>query len=434
MKKVSILVALVLLVACHSLPQEDVIPQDPKEPDTTGVIPVTRVELDRTALTFNEIGDTFRLHVRVFPENATDKRIKWSGGGKTYSLDSTGLVTAKGNGSGVITVTSIDQGKKATCSVKVAQRVTGVVLSHNYLRIQVGTRITLQATVSPDNAANAKCSWSSDNEDVVSVTTYDYYSDPPTAFLEGLSAGKSMVRAASVSDKDVTDECEVEVFSPMKIEVVDMGLSVGWANANLGSTAIEDIGDYFAWGETSTQYYTLTPPIWKFPSYYWLYDWDTYQLGRNPLALNKYNTKERNGTVDNLTVLELEDDAAHAILGEKWRMPTDAEWEELFENSTLTWISDDNRKGCLVTSTINGNSLFFPYTGYYSQIVFQGNTETINTYAEDSQNGYYWSSCLGENNPDPYCAYVAIFSSSNYLPYTYLDRCYGCVIRPVMQH
>lgn len=433
MKNVPILVILVLLVACRSLPPEDVIPQDPNEPDTTGVIPVVRVELDRTALTFNEIGDTFRLQVRVFPENATDKRVNWSkGSNKVYSVDSTGLVTALNNGSGTITVTSVDQGKKATCSIRVAQRVTDVVLSHNYLRIQVGTRLILQAAVSPDNAANAKCSWSSDNEDVVSVTTYDYYSDPPIAFVEGLSAGKTVVRAASVSDKDVTDECEVEVYSPMKIEVVDMGLSVGWANANLGSTAIEDIGDYFAWGETSPQYYTLTPPIWKFPSYYCLYDWDTYHLGGNPLTLNKYNTKERNGKVDNLTVLELEDDAAHAILGEKWRMPTAAEWEELFENSTLTWISDDNRKGCLVTSTVNGNSLFFPYSGYYrSQIVYHGSTVTINAYAEDIDNGYYWSSSLVD---PPYCAYAALFSSSYVLQYNYLERCCGCVIRPVMQH
>ena len=48
------------------------------------------------------------------------------------------------------------------------------------------------------------------------------------------------------------------------VEWVDLGLPSGllWAKCNLGATAPEEYGDYFAWGETSTKE---------------VYNWSTYR-------------------------------------------------------------------------------------------------------------------------------------------------------------
>ena len=99
-------------------------------------------------------------------------------------------------------------------------------------------------------------------------------------------------------------------------EYVDLGLPSGlkWATCNVGATAPEEYGNYYAWGEN-------TPKD--------NYDWDTYKLTTDGgTTFTKYN-----GT-DGKTTLDPEDDAAAVNWGGKWRMPTDDEWTELRENCT----------------------------------------------------------------------------------------------------
>ncbi|MDY4512770.1 MAG: hypothetical protein SPE10_04900, partial [Paludibacteraceae bacterium] len=108
-------------------------------------------------------------------------------------------------------------------------------------------------------------------------------------------------------------------------EYVDLGLSVKWATCNVGASKPEEYGNYYAWGETTTKS---------------TYNWSTYKwCNGSKTTLTKYNTSSSYGTVDNKTVLELADDAARANWGGAWRMPTDAEWTELRENCTWTWIT-----------------------------------------------------------------------------------------------
>ena len=67
------------------------------------------------------------------------------------------------------------------------------------------------------------------------------------------------------------------------------------------------------------------------------------------------------------TDLTREQDAAHSYMGGKWRMPTKAEFEELFSNTTQTWTLDYNGTavvGHIFVSKSNGNSMFFPAAGY----------------------------------------------------------------------
>ena len=189
---------------------------------------------------------------------------------------------------------------------------------------------------------------------------------------------------------------------------VDLGLPSGlkWAACNVGATAPEAYGNYYAWGETSTKS---------------TYDWNTYKW-ENESGFTKYNIDSRYGTVDNKTVLELADDAAAVNWGGAWRMPTDAEWTELRENCTWTRTSDYNGTGVagrIVTSKTNGNSIFLPAAGYrhYDDLNRAGSY------------GYYWSSSLDTDHPND--AWAVYFYSS-YEERSSYNRCYGYSVRPVL--
>ena len=185
---------------------------------------------------------------------------------------------------------------------------------------------------------------------------------------------------------------------------VDLGLSVKWATYNVGATKPEEYGDYFAWGETEPKDY---------------YDWSTYKwCRRKDEKLTKYCTESNYGTVDNNTVLDSADDAATANWGGSWRMPTKAEQDELHNNCTWTWTTQNGVNGYKVTSNSNGNSIFLPAAGHR----YQSSLYDAGSY------GDYWSSSLKTNNPDGACSLY--FNSSNVGGYYYSRNC-GQSVRPV---
>ena len=180
-------------------------------------------------------------------------------------------------------------------------------------------------------------------------------------------------------------------------EAVDLGLSVKWASFNLGASAPEGYGDFYAWGET-------TPKD--------NYDISTYKWHGN-------NTYTKYGTVDNKTVLDLSDDAARANWGGNWRMPTDADWTELWAECTTTWTTQNGTNGRLVTGP-NGNSIFLPATGY---------RKGASRYDIGSV-GNYWSSSL--HTSDQRLADYAYFHSGG-VGRQHDYRYYGQSVRPVTE-
>ncbi|MBQ7945142.1 MAG: InlB B-repeat-containing protein [Bacteroidales bacterium] len=189
-------------------------------------------------------------------------------------------------------------------------------------------------------------------------------------------------------------------------EWVDLGLSSGlkWATCNVGATAPEGYGDYFAWGETNPKDN---------------YNWSTYKYCKGSYdTMTKYCTQSSYGTVDNKTTLELSDDAARANWGGAWRMPTEAEQDELRNNCTWTWTTQNGVNGYKVISKTNGNSIFLPAAGDRS------GTSVRNV----GSNGYYWSSSLVES--DPYIACYLIFYSG-YVCWSNSSRYYGHPVRAV---
>jgi hypothetical protein len=210
------------------------------------------------------------------------------------------------------------------------------------------------------------------------------------------------------SDGNVIKVDSISMVAPKESvhEYVDLGLSVKWATCNVGATKPEEYGDYFAWGETQPKDY---------------YDWSTYKWCNGSYnTLTKYNNSSSYGTVDNKTQLELSDDAARANWGGSWRMPTRAEQDELRENCTWTWTTQNGVNGYKVTSKKNGNSIFLPAAGcrYDSSLNTAGS------------GGFYWSSSLYTGYPRD--AYDLYFSSGG-VDWYYYNRCIGFPVRPVCQ-
>ena len=165
---------------------------------------------------------------------------------------------------------------------------------------------------------------------------------------------------------------ETPAQTPDGVEAVDMGLSVKWANMNVGAKKSSGFGTYFAWGETKPKEY---------------YSWNTYAWSRgNTQFLTKYSTTDRR------TQLAISDDAARANWGGEWRMPTVSEYEELINpaNCSWEWTNKDGVNGYKVTSKKTGKSIFFPITGcrFFGEVQFR------------AINGIYWTSSLYSTNPN----------------------------------
>ncbi len=194
---------------------------------------------------------------------------------------------------------------------------------------------------------------------------------------------------------------------------VDLGLPSGllWATCNVGAENPEDYGNYYAWGETETKDN---------------YDWSTYKYGNSATTLTKYNTDSDRGKVDNKTVLDPEDDAAHVNWGGTWRMPTYDEMEELINNCITEWTSINGVYGRKVTSKINSNYIFLPAAGN------RGDNGLDSGLDGDGMNGNFWSSSLHSDYSSGAWR-LRFYSIRVYGSYfdRYRNRCSGFSVRAV---
>ena len=188
---------------------------------------------------------------------------------------------------------------------------------------------------------------------------------------------------------------------------VDLGLLVKWAACNIGATYKEEAGDYFAWGETA-------PKDGFTMGNYAFFDSDN--------KITKYNAKDGWGIVDNKTSLDLEDDAARAILKGNWRIPTVDDWNELKEHCIWTWEQVNGVKGYTVTA-LSGASIFLPGGSY---------KDGTSVHDNNSNQGWYWTADLSDGYPSTAkCLYI----DHNFVDLTSspLSRYLGLSIRAVCE-
>lgn len=197
--------------------------------------------------------------------------------------------------------------------------------------------------------------------------------------------------------------CKTVVINNEADSAVDLGLSVKWAQCNIGASAPEEYGEYYAWGETETKD---------------KYNWDTYKhCNGTSTSLTKYCNFASFGCVDSLLQLKQQDDVATVKLGKGWRLPTIAEYEELVNKCTWEWTKQNGTNGYKVTGR-NGQSIFLPAAGYRYNSMLYGE----NSYAS------YWLNSL--NDSGCFYALYACFYEKIY-QYDFRMRFYGFTVRAV---
>ena len=265
-----------------------------------------------------------------------------------------------------------------------------ISLSRSSLELAIGTSFMLSAIPSPENSTDVTFQWSTSNPSIASV-------DGGT--VTAVSPGSAVITVTAV-ESGKSANCTVTVKNENLMISVDLGLSVIWATCNLGASIPEEIGNHYAWGEAQPR-----------PSGFG--DWSKYKYGSSSTSMTKYNNSSSYGTVDNKSTLEMVDDAARTLLGGSWRMPTKAEYDELVNGCTKSWVDRNGVTGVLLTSKNNGASIFFP----------------LNALTQDEK-GYYWSSSLYTSIP--YNAWEFLFTTDNSTYGTYYgDRFHGRSIRAV---
>lgn len=182
--------------------------------------------------------------------------------------------------------------------------------------------------------------------------------------------------------------------APLQARPIDMGLPSGllWASCNVGAERPSDLGLYFSWGNVEGHRAEEG------------YDFSQTVYDSTPAAAIE-------------TDLSLSEDAARENLGEPWRMPTAAEFQELYDNCTVEWTTLNGVNGRLFTSNVNGNKLFLPAAGHCS------GTSLNNR----GSYGYYWSSTYSSATN----ARSLNFNSSNVSPQYNGSRRNGFSMRAV---
>lgn len=190
---------------------------------------------------------------------------------------------------------------------------------------------------------------------------------------------------------------------------------VEWASCNLGAAVPEDPGTYFAWGETAGKDY---------------YGWDNYRFGGPEEGLSKYNPQ-----MDRLVLLEKEDDAAAALLGDGWRLPTKADWEELVSKGVWKMEVRNGKAGYRVTSRADGEEIvFLPAGGLWVDGALRGGAPEIfaredGTLSWRGATCHFWTSELSKDNC--FNAWYYGLADQGFGQYYTASRSFGLNIRPV---
>lgn len=143
---------------------------------------------------------------------------------------------------------------------------------------------------------------------------------------------------------------------------VDLGLPSGlkWATCNVGASSPKENGSYYAWGETKPK---------------------SIYTERNSLVVYgmDINKLKHNGIINSSEILNLSNDAANFNWGSTWRMPTEAEYQELYKNCKWEEKIVNGVWGYYLTGP-NNKRLFIPCSGYFGDELY------------DKQGGGPWSS------------------------------------------
>ena len=188
-------------------------------------------------------------------------------------------------------------------------------------------------------------------------------------------------------------------FSNVPAEKIDMGTTtydgktIYWASYNLGSSAIEDYGGLYGWGDITGQ--NTSTEISEYPS------------ATPPADLNstEYNLPAK-------------------MWGDGWRYPTNNElWSLKTKCSDPEFVTYNGVRCVKFTSTVTGNVLYFP----------EAPIRTGEDVGAIGNQSYYWLNAINEDDNTMAGTFYFDFYWKNAYPTAGQKRNLGLPVRPVYQ-
>ena len=198
-----------------------------------------------------------------------------------------------------------------------------------------------------------------------------------------------------IPDDEKTILAGKEVRQFENVKAVDLGLSVLWADCNVGGNSENPIGGLYGWADATGE--------------------KTSQNIADYVPLRKYLT----GQIS-MNISGTEYDIATAKWGQGWKMPSKENWKELIEKCKWTKAKAFHVYGYRVEGP-NGNSIFLPNTGLRFG-------ETIS----NTDAGYYWTGEMAPNDRECACYYYFNEDKYNDIVDTRNYVYSGRAVRPVI--
>ena len=150
-------------------------------------------------------GNEYKFRANIVPDYATDRSVTWaSSKPEIATISKDGQVKAIKDGKTTITVTA-SNGIKSSKTVTVLKEIepTSVKIVNAPSSIELGSTVTLKATVLPRNAEDKSLTWTSSNEDVLTVSGNGVIKASKT------KKGKAKITAKTKNDKKHSVTIEV---------------------------------------------------------------------------------------------------------------------------------------------------------------------------------------------------------------------------------
>ena len=172
--------------------------------DVTVKVGVTGVTLNKSNLSLVTAQGPVSLSAIISPVNASNQNLTWISSKPDVAAVANGVVTPVGAGTATITVTTVDGGFNATCSVAVTQSVTGLTLSKSNLELSVGGPGASVASIAqPATALDRNVTWTSSDPAVATVSS--------NGIVTPVGAGTATITATAI-DGGFTADCAVTVL------------------------------------------------------------------------------------------------------------------------------------------------------------------------------------------------------------------------------
>ena len=311
-------------------------------------------------------------------------------------------VTGTGLGNAIITVTDTKTGLTATIEVTI---VPNLELSEYTLRLDMGSEGSVEMTGSGNYTIT-------NSDDAVATVVRENAMLKVTA----MEPGRTIITVKdNITEQVKTIRVNINGYLTCPDNnhphLINLGLPSGtqWSCCNVGYHAWDNgiYGNYYAWGEV-----TPRNDIYNASNYEYGDGIRDYVNIGNDIAGKEY-------------------DVAHVTWGRFWEMPSRAQFEELINNCSCTWVNTFSfdifysLNGLKVTST-NGGSIFFPAGG------LKFGSASVEWEIEQ---GHYWSSTLDDQLipflPKYSSAYGFSFGAKMNTECNSSQRYAGCNVRPV---